>query len=86
MPIVSNYSLIRLVAPTKKAAEAMDGLTLSGEELEEIYSSAAGLEEASKMLQEAGFSAYDSQGDLKSFINIWTELDTVTKDMTEEDV
>lgn len=78
-------SFIRLVAPTKKAAEAMGDLSLSGEDLDDIYSNTAGLEEAAQMLEEAGFSAYDSQGRLKSFMTIWQELDEATAGMSEQD-
>lgn len=78
-------SFIRLVAPTKKAAEAMGELSLSGEDLDDIYSNTAGLEEAAQMLEEAGFSAYDSQGRLKSFMTIWQELDEATAGMSEQD-
>ena len=78
-------SLIRLIAPTKKAAAVMEGLELTAEDLDDIYSNSAGLEDAARMLQEAGFSAYDAQGDLKSFITIWKELSAATREMTEED-
>lgn len=78
-------SFIRMIAPTKKAAEEMDQLILSGEDLDDIYSNTAGLEEAAALLEEAGFSAYDSQGRLKSFMTIWQELDKATSGMTEQD-
>lgn len=77
-------SMIRLIAPTQKAAEAMDSLELSSEDLEDIYSDSEGLEEAVALLKEAGFNAYDSNGDLKSFLKIWEELDKATSGMTEE--
>lgn len=78
-------SMIRLIAPTKTAAQAMEGLALTGEDLEEIYSGTANLTEVSKMLEEAGFSAYDSSGNLKGFLNIFQELNAVTSAMTEQD-
>lgn len=78
-------SLIRLIAPTQKAAETMEGLELTADDLDDIYSNVAGLDDAAKMLQEAGFSAYDAQGNLKSFMTIWKELDAVTKGMSEQD-
>lgn len=78
-------SFLRLIAPTKKAAETLDGLAISGEDLDEIYSNTAGLEEAAAMLEEAGFSAYDAGGQLKSFMTVWQELDKATAGMTEQD-
>lgn len=78
-------SMIRLIAPTKAAAEAMDELGLDEDALDEIYAGSAGLEEANAMLAEAGFSAYDANGDLKNFLTIWKELDAATGGMTEAD-
>lgn len=78
-------SMIRLIAPTKAAAEAMDELGLDEDALDEIYAGSAGLEEANAMLAEAGFSAYDANGNLKNFLDIWKELDAATGGMTEAD-
>lgn len=78
-------SMIRLIAPTKAAAEAMDGLNIDGNDLDEIYAGAAEIEKASKLLDAAGFSAYDSSGKLKNFLTIWQELDAATAGMTEKD-
>ena len=77
-------AMIRVIAPTKAAAEAMDMLGVSETELDEIYSNATGIENANKLLEEAGFSAYDSQGNLKSFMEIWQELAKATDSMTEQ--
>lgn len=77
--------MIRMVAPTQKAAEAMDALGLSEEELEEAFS---GVDEASaeayETLEEYGFSAYDAQGNLKSFIQIFTELNDALEKLPSE--
>lgn len=78
-------SMIRLIAPTKAAAEAMDDLGLDEDALDEIYAGSAGLEEANAMLADAGFSAYDANGNLKNFLDIWKELDAATSGMTEAD-
>lgn len=78
-------SMLRLIAPTKKATECFDDLNLSAEELDEIYSDQSGLEKTNKMLQAAGFSAYDAEGNLKSFTDIFKELGKATESMTEED-
>lgn len=79
--------MLRMVAPTKNAAAAMDTLGMSEEELEEAFS---GVDDASaeayETLEEYGFSAYDAQGNLKSFIQIFTELnDALEKLPSEQD-
>lgn len=77
--------MIRMVAPTQKAAEAMDTLGLSEEELEEAFSGVdAASAEAYETLEEYGFSAYDAQGNLKSFITIFTELNDALEKLPDE--
>lgn len=77
--------MIRMVAPTQKAAEAMDALGLSEEELEEAFSGVdAASAEAYETLEEYGFSAYDAQGNLKSFIQIFTELNDALEKLPSE--
>lgn len=78
-------SIIRVIAPTQKAAEAMADLDLTMDELDEIYGDSEGLEAAVETLKEAGFSAYDAQGRLKPLISIWEELDEATRGMTEQE-
>lgn len=78
-------SLIRLIAPTQKAAEAIDGLDLSTDDLSEIYSNPQAMEQATEMLDAAGFSAYDAAGNLKSFLTIFQELNAATSGMSEQD-
>lgn len=78
-------SVIRLIAPTKAAAAAMDGLELTDDDLEEIYKNADGLGEVGDMLEKAGFSAYDAEGNLKNFLTIFEELNKATEGMTEQD-
>lgn len=77
--------MLRMVAPTKNAAAAMDTLGMSEEELEEAFS---GVDEASaeayETLEEYGFSAYDAQGNLKSFIQIFTELNDALEKLPDE--
>lgn len=77
-------SMIRMIAPTKAAADAMDLLGMTADELDEIYTNSKGLEETNALLKEAGFSAYNAKGDLKSFLEIFQDLDRVTSSMTEE--
>ena len=77
--------MIRMVAPTQKAAEAMDALGLSEEELEEAFSGVdAASAEAYETLEQYGFSAYDAQGNLKSFITIFTELNDALEKLPDE--
>lgn len=77
--------MLRMVAPTQKAAEAMDALGLSEEELEEAFSGVdAASAEAYETLEEYGFSAYDAQGNLKSFIQIFTELNDALEKLPSE--
>lgn len=77
--------MIRMVAPTQKAAEAMDTLGLSEEELEEAFSGVdAASAEAYETLEQYGFSAYDAQGNLKSFITIFTELNDALEKLPSE--
>lgn len=67
--------MMRLIAPTQKAAEAMEGLGFSSDELEEAFEGVDAQSEAAyQRLAEYGFSAYDAQGNLKSFIDIFTDL------------
>ena len=62
----------------------MDLLGMTADELDEIYTNSSGLEETNALLKEAGFSAYNAKGDLKSFLEIFQDLDRVTSSMTEE--
>lgn len=67
--------MMRLIAPTQKAAKAMEGLGFSSDELEEAFEGVDAQSEAAyQRLAEYGFSAYDAQGNLKSFIDIFTDL------------
>lgn len=47
-------SFIRLIAPTKKAAEMMDDLNISAEDMSEIYGDESNLAEAADMLEKQG--------------------------------
>lgn len=78
-------SMIRLVAPTKAAASAMDELMLTDADIEEIYGDDSGLQNAIDLLKAAGFSAYDAEGNLKSFLDTFRDLNAATKGMTEEE-
>ena len=79
-------TLIRLVAPTQKAADVMAGLGISQEIVDEAMSETNGqVAEAVQRLEEMGFSAYDSSGNLRGFVNIFTDFAQVVKGMTDEE-
>ena len=79
-------TMIRLVAPTDKAEEAMASLKLTQADVDEAMREVNGdTEAAMKTLQKMGFSAYDKNGNLKSFLEIFRDLSLVTEKMTEEE-
>lgn len=79
-------SMLRVVAPTDKAKEAFESLgDVSAEESAELEANADKLSAANKLLEQSGFSAYDAQGKLKPFLQIYKELYAATSGMTEED-
>ena len=67
--------MLRLVAPTKQASDAMDLLGISAEELSE--EDLAGFEDQINYLNELGFSAYDAEGNLLPMIDIFKNLHAV---------
>lgn len=67
--------MLRLVAPTKQASDAMDLLGISAEELSE--EDLAGFEDQIDYLNELGFSAYDAEGNLLPMIDIFKNLHAV---------
>ena len=84
--------MLRVVAPTKSAADAFGALGLTQDQLTAIQAemdalmeeeSEGGLE-LSDALEEIGFSAYDAEGNLKSFLQIWQEINAATAGMTPE--
>lgn len=78
-------SMLRLIAPTKKAADAMEELELTEEEMEELAADSGQLEKANALLEAQGFSAYDANGKLKPFLQTFKELDVALEGMNEED-
>lgn len=73
--------IMRLIAPTTKAAKAMGELGLTEEDMGE---GEVNLADAAKALQEIGFSAFDAQGNMKPLIQIVSELRKSLKGMTEK--
>ena len=77
-------SMLRLVAPTKKAREAMEDLGAEGEEIEEILNDES-LAAANAKLATQGFSAYDDHGNLKGMLDIFSDLNEALNGMSEQD-
>lgn len=79
-------SMIRLIAPTKNAREAMEGLGVEADEIAEaVGNDSEALAEVNDLLKQAGFNAYTSDGKLKPFLTTFKELYYATNEMTEED-
>lgn len=66
-------SMMRLVAPTKKAKEVMAELGATSEETAGLIGD-EGLLAANERLAQYGFSVYDQNGDLKNVLDIYREL------------
>ena len=66
-------SMMRLVAPTKKANDAFKQLGASSDELADLVDDVA-LAEANAQLEAHGFSAFDQKGNLKPVLDIYREL------------
>ena len=77
-------SMLRLVSPTKKARDVMEGLGAESEEIEEILNDEA-LAAANAQLATRGFSAYDDQGNLKNMLDIFTDLSAALDGMSEQE-
>lgn len=77
--------MVRLIAPTEKAAEAMESLGISDDEVAEAFE---GLDERSaaayERLKKFGFDPYDERGNLKGFIDIFTDLNGAIKQLPDE--
>lgn len=76
--------MLRLIAPTAKAAETLDMLNASEEELAdlELMDTTA----AAQAIDSLGLSVYDQEGNLKSIIQVISELRKATEGMTEEEM
>lgn len=76
--------MLRLIAPTAKAAETLDMLDASEEELAELGEMNLGA--ASEAMDALGLSVFDAEGNLKSMIQVISELRRATNGMTEEEM
>jgi len=70
---LARNSMLRLIAPTKKAREAMAELGATSEETEEILNDES-LAAANARLAATGFSAYDEEGNLKGMLETYSDL------------
>ena len=66
-------SMIRLIAPTKKAADVMAELGVESDEINEVLNDSA-VEAANAELAMHGFSAYTEGGELKPMLQTFTDL------------
>lgn len=76
--------MLRLIAPTKKAAETLDMLDASEEELAELGE--VDVAAAAEAMDTLGLSVFDAEGNLKSIIQVISELRSATSGMTEEEM
>jgi len=67
-------AMLRLIAPTKKAKEAMEDLEVTQEEYNELAGESEALTKVNKALEKTGFSAYDANGQLKPMMQTFDEL------------
>lgn len=78
-------TMLRLVAPTSKASKVMADLEISATEMDAAVGESAGdLNAAMEALEAAGFSAYDEQGNLKGFVDIFKDLNKALVGMDEQ--
>ena len=78
-------SMLRLVAPTKKAGEAMAALEITDDEADELAADADALAAANKQLEKYGFSVYNEKGELKDMTTIFSDLSNAVDGMTDQD-
>ena len=79
-------TMIRMVAPTQKAQDAMEALGVTQADVDEAMREVSGdTAAAMASLEKYGFSAYDQGGKLKSFMDIFRDLALTTDKMTEQE-
>jgi len=79
-------TMIRLIAPTDKAGQAMAFLGVAQEEVDAAMAETNGnAKKAAQKLKDLGFSAYDQKGNLKSFLDIFMELGTAVEKMSDQE-
>lgn len=83
-------AMIRLVAPTDKAQEAMEGLGIPMEGIAEIWGEYSEVDQdelagAYALLDQVGFSVYDSAGNLKEMTTVFEDLGTAINMLPTEE-
>ena len=79
-------TMLRLIAPTKKAKDAMADLKVTQDDINEAMSEVDGDTTAAvATLEKLGFSVYDDSGKLKDFITIFHDLGKATEGMSDEE-
>lgn len=78
-------SMIRLIAPTEKASKVMAELGVTEAERLATAADSDALEKANELLTQTGFSAYDSNGNLKPFLETYKDLYGAVSGMSEVD-
>ena len=73
-------SMMRLISPTQKASDVMESLGATADEISEIMNDTA-LAETNAELAARGFSVYDSAGNLRGSLDIFTDLAAVLADI-----
>lgn len=76
--------ILRMVAPTDKAAAALQLLNASEEEMLELEN--ADLGNAAARMEELGLSAFDANGNLRGVIDIVNDLREAVSGMTEQEM
>ena len=76
-------AMMRIIAPTTKAENAMSLLGADADELNEVLAD-ENVTKAAKTLEGLGFSAYDTQGNLLPMIDIFTNLHTALQGLSEQ--
>lgn len=76
-------AMMRIIAPTTKAENAMSLLGADAEELNEVLAD-TNVTKAAKKLEGLGFSAYDTEGNLLPMIDIFTNLHTALQGLSEQ--
>lgn len=76
--------ILRLVAPTQKAADMMELLNVTEEESAELAE--MDLQAASEAAEKLGLSAFDAEGKMKPLLQIVSEIRSAVSGMTEEEM
>lgn len=76
-------AMMRIIAPTVKAQDAMSLLGADAEEIDEILANTS-VTKAAKMLKDLGFSAYDADGNLLPIIDVFKNLEAALRGVNEE--